>query len=69
MEIGWEHLAAVRSRAGKFLQFVGDENSLSRVLREPTRNDALLDLLVVNGEGLAGDGMVLAQLLLGRDRG
>ena len=34
------------------------ERTSSEVLREPTRIDALLDLLFVNGEGLMGDVMV-----------
>ena len=33
-------------------------NFLSQVLSEPTRKDALLDLLFVNREGLVGDVMV-----------
>jgi len=39
------------------LKFVGD-NVLSQVLSEPTRKDALLDLLFVNREGLVRDVMV-----------
>ena len=39
------------------MKFVGD-NILSQVLSEPARKDALLDLLLVNREGLVGDVMV-----------
>ncbi|KAK4806138.1 hypothetical protein QYF61_001061 [Mycteria americana] len=56
-DINWECHTAVTSRSWKFLEFVGD-NFLSQVLGEPTRKDALLDLLFVNGEGLVGDVMV-----------
>ncbi|PKU33292.1 rna-directed dna polymerase from mobile element hypothetical protein [Limosa lapponica baueri] len=44
------------SKAWKFLKFAGD-NFLSQVLSEPTRKDALLDLLFLNREGLMGDDM------------
>ncbi|KAK4827172.1 hypothetical protein QYF61_015134 [Mycteria americana] len=56
-DISWEYLTAVMSRSWNFLKFVGDD-FLSQVLSEPTRKDALLDLLFVNREGLVGDVMV-----------
>ena len=56
-DISWEYHTAVMSRSWKFLKFVGD-NFLSQVLSEPTREDALLDFLFVNREGLIGDIMV-----------
>ncbi|GAB0207632.1 hypothetical protein GRJ2_003228900 [Grus japonensis] len=55
-DINWEYHTAVTSRSGKFLKFVED-NFLAQVLRDPTRKDALLDLLFVNREGLVGDVM------------
>ncbi|KAK4810867.1 hypothetical protein QYF61_008839 [Mycteria americana] len=51
-----EYHTAVTSKPGKFLRFV-EENFLSQVLSEPTRKDALLDLLFVNREGLMADVM------------
>ncbi|XP_040977464.1 uncharacterized protein LOC121232961 [Aquila chrysaetos chrysaetos] len=56
-DITWEYHTAVTSRSWKFLKSVGD-NFLSQVLREPTRKDALLDLLFVNREGIVGDVLV-----------
>ncbi|GAB0210316.1 mitochondrial enolase superfamily member 1 [Grus japonensis] len=56
-DINWEYHTAVPRRSWKFLKFVGD-NFLSQILSEPTRKDALLDLLFVNREGLMGDVMV-----------
>ncbi|GAB0178757.1 hypothetical protein GRJ2_000341000 [Grus japonensis] len=53
-DISWEDHTAVTSRPGKFLNLLGD-NFLSQLLSEPTRKDALLDLLFVNREGLVGD--------------
>lgn len=57
LDINWEYDTAVTSRSGKFLKIIGN-NSLSQVRREPTRKDALLDLLFVNREGLVGNVMV-----------
>lgn len=50
-DISLESHSAVIGRFGKSLKFVGD-NFWSQVLRELTRKDALLDVLVVNGKGL-----------------
>lgn len=47
-----EYRSAVTNASGKFLQLV------SQILSEPTRKDALLGLLFVNGEGLIGEVMV-----------
>ena len=59
----WEFHPAVRSRSGKGLELVGEE-LMCQILREPARKDALLDLLIGNGVGLVGDGMVLATVLM-----
>ena len=56
---------AVRSRPGKILDFAG-EKSFSHSLRDPPGKEALLDLLVVNGGGLLGEGMVLAAVMVKR---
>ena len=53
-EINWEHHIAVTSRSWKVFKFVGG-SFLSQVRSEPTRKDALLDLLFVNRAGLVGD--------------
>ncbi|KAK4810529.1 hypothetical protein QYF61_004492 [Mycteria americana] len=58
LDVNWEYHSAVTSKSGKFLKFVED-NFLTQVLSEPTRKDALLDLLFVNREGLVGDVMVV----------
>lgn len=62
LEISWKCHPAVVSRFEKSLKFVG-ENFLPQVCRETTRKDAL-DLLVGNGEGLVGDGVVLATVIM-----
>ena len=51
--VNWEHRTADTNRSRKFLKHIGD-NFLVQVLRELTRRGALLDLLFVNREGLAG---------------
>lgn len=58
-----EYHTAEMSRSETLLKSAG-ENFLSQVLRELTRKDAFLDLLVVNGEGLMGDGMVLVTVTM-----
>ncbi|PKU40554.1 rna-directed dna polymerase from mobile element jockey-like [Limosa lapponica baueri] len=45
---------AEREQSRRFLECVGD-NFLTQLVREPTREGALLDLLFVNREGLVGD--------------
>ncbi|KAK4819838.1 hypothetical protein QYF61_012983 [Mycteria americana] len=52
-DVNWEHHIADTNKSRKFLKHVGD-NFLVQVPREPTRKGALLDLLLVNREGLVG---------------
>ena len=49
----WEYHTAVMSMSWKFLKLVRG-NFLSQVLSEPTRKDALLDLLIMKREALVG---------------
>ncbi|PKU34926.1 mitochondrial fission process protein 1 [Limosa lapponica baueri] len=53
-DISWAHNTAEREQSRRFLGCVGD-NFLTQLVREPTREGALLDLLFVNREGLVGD--------------
>ncbi|GAB0186493.1 hypothetical protein GRJ2_001114600 [Grus japonensis] len=53
-DINWEHHTADTSRFRSFLKHL-DDNFLVQVLKEPTRKGALLDLLLVNREGLMGE--------------
>ncbi|PKU48935.1 adaptin ear-binding coat-associated protein 1 [Limosa lapponica baueri] len=56
-DISWAHNTAEREQSRRFLERVRD-NFLTQLVREPTREGALLDLLFVNREGLVGDVMV-----------
>ena len=53
-DINWDYCTVVMSRSGEFLKSVG-ANFLAQVLREPIKEDALLDLHFVTREGFAGD--------------
>ncbi|GAB0202528.1 mitochondrial enolase superfamily member 1 [Grus japonensis] len=53
-DINWEHHTADTSRSRSFLKHL-DDNFLVQVLKEPTRKGALLDLLLMNREGLLGE--------------
>ncbi|GAB0205816.1 hypothetical protein GRJ2_003047200 [Grus japonensis] len=53
-DINWEHHTADTSRSRSFLKHL-DDNFLVQLLKEPTRKGALLDLLLVNREGLMGE--------------
>ena len=50
-DICWKYSTAERDQSRRFLECVGD-NFLTQLVREPTREGALLDLLFVNREGL-----------------
>jgi len=52
-DANWEHHIADTNRSRRFLKHF-DDNLMVQVLREPTRKGALLDLLLVKREGLAG---------------
>ncbi|PKU32319.1 adaptin ear-binding coat-associated protein 1 [Limosa lapponica baueri] len=56
-DINWAHNTAEREQSRRFLECVED-NFLTQLVRELTREGALLDLLFVNREGLVGDVMV-----------
>ncbi|PKU47386.1 adaptin ear-binding coat-associated protein 1 [Limosa lapponica baueri] len=53
-DISWEHNTTEKEQFRSFLECVRD-NFLTQLVREPTREGALLDLLLVNREGLAED--------------
>ncbi|GAB0206625.1 mitochondrial enolase superfamily member 1 [Grus japonensis] len=53
-DVNWEHHTADTSRSRSFLKHLND-NFLVQVLKEPMRKGALLDLLLVNREGLVGE--------------
>ncbi|PKU41300.1 hypothetical protein llap_8389 [Limosa lapponica baueri] len=52
--ICWKYDTAEREQSQRFLECVKD-NFLTQLVRDPTRESALLDLLLVNREGLVGD--------------
>ncbi|RMC19574.1 hypothetical protein DUI87_03132 [Hirundo rustica rustica] len=51
LDVNWEHQIAGTNKSRRFLRNL-DDNFMEEVLRELTRKDALLDLLLVNREGL-----------------
>ncbi|GAB0207904.1 mitochondrial enolase superfamily member 1 [Grus japonensis] len=53
-DVNWEHHTADTSRSRRFLKHL-DDSFLVQLLKEPTRKGALLDLLLVNREGLVGE--------------
>ncbi|GAB0176455.1 mitochondrial enolase superfamily member 1 [Grus japonensis] len=53
-DVNWEHHTDDTSRSRSFLKHL-DDNFLVRLLKEPTRKGALLDLLLMNREGLMGE--------------
>ncbi|GAB0204012.1 mitochondrial enolase superfamily member 1 [Grus japonensis] len=53
-DVNWEHHTADTSRSRSFLKHL-DDKFLVQVLKEPMRKGALLDLLLVNREGLVGE--------------
>ena len=53
-DVNWEHHTTDTSRPRSFLKHLHD-NLLIQLLKEPTRKGALLDLLLVNREGLLGE--------------
>ncbi|PKU47176.1 rna-directed dna polymerase from mobile element jockey-like [Limosa lapponica baueri] len=50
----WEYNTAERKQSRRFLEYVKD-NFLTQLVSEPTREGALLDLLLVNREELVGE--------------
>ncbi|GAB0179913.1 hypothetical protein GRJ2_000456600 [Grus japonensis] len=57
----WKYNAVERKTSRRFLECVED-NFLTQLVSEPTREGALLDLLFANREGLVGDVMVGGRL-------
>ncbi|PKU41684.1 rna-directed dna polymerase from mobile element hypothetical protein [Limosa lapponica baueri] len=53
-DICWKYNTAEREQSQRFLECVED-NFLTQLVNEPTRESALLDLLLVNREGLVGN--------------
>ncbi|PKU40561.1 adaptin ear-binding coat-associated protein 1 [Limosa lapponica baueri] len=60
-DICWKYNTAEREQSRRFLERVED-NFLTQLVGEPTRESALLDLLLVNREGLVGDVKVQGRL-------
>ncbi|KAK4828864.1 hypothetical protein QYF61_000992 [Mycteria americana] len=56
-DVCWQYNTAERKQSRGFLECVAD-NFLTQLVREPTREGALLDLLFMNREGLVSDVMV-----------
>ena len=53
-DISWEDHTARHAQSRRFLQSI-DENFLMQVVEEPTRKGALLDLVLMDKEGLVED--------------
>jgi len=53
-DVTWEYHTADLNKTRRLLKHL-DDNYLEQVLREPTRQVALLDLLLVDREGLASE--------------
>ncbi|PKU45296.1 rna-directed dna polymerase from mobile element jockey-like [Limosa lapponica baueri] len=53
-DICWRYNTAEREQSRRFLERVED-NFITQLVSEPTRESTLLDLLLVNREGLVGD--------------
>ncbi|PKU39622.1 adaptin ear-binding coat-associated protein 1 [Limosa lapponica baueri] len=53
-DISWEYNMAEREQPRRFLEYV-DDNFLMQVVSGPTRESALLDLLLVNRDELVGE--------------
>ena len=49
----WIYNTAVRQQFQRFVECVGDK-FLTQLVKEPTRESKILDLLFVNAEGLVG---------------
>ncbi|PKU45859.1 rna-directed dna polymerase from mobile element jockey-like [Limosa lapponica baueri] len=60
-DICWKYNTAEREQSRRFLECVED-NFLTQLVSEPTRESALLDLLLVNREGFVGDVKVQGRL-------
>ena len=56
-DICWKYNTAERDQSQRFLECVAD-NFLTQLVSEPNRESALLDLLLVNTEGLVDDVVV-----------
>lgn len=56
-----EYHTAVTSKSEKFLKYAEDY-LMSKILHEPTRKNALLDLLLVIREGFMGDVTISSRL-------
>ena len=53
-DISWEDHTARQAQSRRFLQSI-DDNFLMQVVEQPTRKGALLDLVLINKEGLVED--------------
>ena len=60
-DVCWKYNTAERKQSRRFLECVED-NFLTQLVSEPTREGAPLDLLFMNREGLVGDVMVGGRL-------
>ncbi|KAK4823930.1 hypothetical protein QYF61_008316 [Mycteria americana] len=55
-DVCWKYNTAERKQSRRFLECVAD-NFLTQLVREPTREGTMLDLLFANREGLVGGGV------------
>ncbi|PKU36680.1 adaptin ear-binding coat-associated protein 1 [Limosa lapponica baueri] len=60
-DICWKYNTAEKEQSRRFLECVED-NFLTQLVSEPTRESTLMDLLLVNREGLMGDVKVQGRL-------
>ena len=61
-DVCWKYNTAERKQSRRFLECVEDDNVLTQLGSEPTREGALLDLLFANRERLVGDVTVVGRL-------
>ncbi|KAK4825595.1 hypothetical protein QYF61_000684 [Mycteria americana] len=61
-DVCWKYNAAERKQSRTFLECVADDNLLTQLVSEPTREGAPLDLLFTNRDGLVSHVMVRGHL-------
>ncbi|KAK4831120.1 hypothetical protein QYF61_015423 [Mycteria americana] len=62
LDVCWKYNTAERKQSRRFLECVADDNFLTQLVSEPTREGAPLDLLFTNREGLVSHMMVGGRL-------
>ncbi|GAB0187094.1 hypothetical protein GRJ2_001174700 [Grus japonensis] len=61
-DICWRDNTAGRKQSRRFLECI-DDNFLLQVIQEPTRRGAMLDLVLINKEGLVGNAKLKGSLV------